>query len=187
MVDSVFQPFAFQTNAFQTGPVVTTLTADAGSYTLTGQDILFLSGNRVDLLAGSYTFTGQPASLVREYSLLSDAGSYTFTGQASTLTYGKKITASGTSYTLTGKAAVLLQTHTDNFAPGFYPVSGQNASLKKASILNTSYSQNERVFQQDAFQENMVQITSSQNDLKLMGQDAFFNYRKNVRRVHVVV
>jgi len=187
MTDSAFQPYAFQTNSFQTGPVVTTLTADAGSYTLTGQDVTFLSGNRIDPLAGSYTLQGQTASLVRSYTLSAGSGSFTLTGQPVTFVYNKNFSVSAGTYTLTGQAASLRQTHTDLFAPAFYPVTGQNALLKKHSILKTSYTANERVFQADLAQTDMVQLTAAQNDIKLMGKDAFFNYRKNVRRVHVVV
>ena len=66
------------------------ITADAGSYSLTGQDAGLLRGYLVTADAGAYVLTGQDATLsVGNKTLIADAGSYTLTGQNATLKYGK--------------------------------------------------------------------------------------------------
>lgn len=63
------------------------LTADAGSFTLTGQDASLLASRTLTADPGSFTLTGQDATFSRSYVLDAEAGSFTLTGQDATLTY----------------------------------------------------------------------------------------------------
>ena len=91
---SAFQNDAFQNDAFQTtaGALSYSLTCDAGSFSLTGQDATLNLARRLICDAGSYFLTGQDATLNYasgrfDYSLTCDAGAYTLTGQDANLVY----------------------------------------------------------------------------------------------------
>jgi hypothetical protein len=182
-----FQPFVFQTNAFEVGTPLATLTADVGSYTLAGQAASLEVGGQLDAFAGSYSLTGQAVRLFRSYTLTSNAGSYTLTGQNNRFFTGKSMPAGAATYTLSGQVANLKQTHIEPFAPGFFPVTGQTARLFKSYTLVTGFTSGDRVFQGDAFQGDMVQTFVSQNDLTIQGKDAYWHYLKSGTKVYVVV
>lgn len=78
-------------------------------------------------------------------------------------------------------------THIEPFADGFYPVTGQDARLSKVYVLLAGYSAGDRVFQQDAFQDDMVQTFASENDISLQGKDAYWHYLKSGTQIYVVV
>ena len=68
-----------------------TLTAEAGSFTITGQDANLEHHRSLAADAGSFTITGFDATLtynpVQSYTLTADAGSFVITGSPATLTY----------------------------------------------------------------------------------------------------
>lgn len=127
-----------------------TLTAEQGTYTLTGQASL---AQRVMVAGqGSYSLTGQNATLtytglnhytltaeqgtyaitgsqaLADYAMAAASGTYTLTGRDATLTYAGLtnpvlIAESGT-YTLTGQTAGKLQTYRVVAAQGFYTLQG---------------------------------------------------------------
>jgi len=63
-----------------------TLTAGAGSFILTGDDMTPLVDYRIPADVGAFTETGQDASLMRGYLVSAAVGAFTLTGQAVTLT-----------------------------------------------------------------------------------------------------
>lgn len=182
-----FQPFTFQTNAFEVGTPLATLTADAGSYSIAGNGTSLEIGGKITALAGSYSVTGQTARLFRAYTLTGNAGSYSLTGQNVNFSVGKTLIASAGTYTLSGQVANLIQTHVEPFAPGFYPVTGQSARLFKSYTLNASYTSGETVFQDGTFQSDFVQSFSNQNDMRLLGKPAYSHYLKAGTQIYVVV
>ena len=64
-----------------------TLTAEAGSFTFTGQPAGLLRGLRINAEPGAFTLTGQPAGSVRSYRLVAEPGSFVLAGQDAGLTY----------------------------------------------------------------------------------------------------
>ena len=76
--------------AFQRAP----LTAEAGSFVLTGQDAQFIAA--ISLLAetGAFTLTGQDAGSLRSYIFPAEAGSFTASGQDANLNYVSPLAAS---------------------------------------------------------------------------------------------
>lgn len=66
---------------------VYTLTCDAGSFTLTGQDAALVATRIFTADAGSFTLTGQAATFAVTRTLACDAGAFTLTGQAALFTY----------------------------------------------------------------------------------------------------
>lgn len=71
-----------------------TLTAAAGSYTLTGGAATLKVGRVVTAAAGSYTLTGGAATLAVGHKLTAAAGSFALTGNAATLTRGYRVASS---------------------------------------------------------------------------------------------
>ena len=68
-----------------------TLTVDAASYSVTGQDVALIKASVVQVDPASYSVTGQNVDLIYTpvggYTLAVDPASYTVTGQNVTLTY----------------------------------------------------------------------------------------------------
>lgn len=89
-----------------------TLTANAGSYLVTGQTAT-ISRNRVlNCLAGSYSVTGQSVTISKNRVLNVSAGSYAVTGQSATVTKGRQLTAQSGSYLVTGQSVEITRTST---------------------------------------------------------------------------
>lgn len=87
-----------------------TLTADAGSYSLAGQDATLLKSKVVTADAGSYALAGQDATLTHTpfgstYTLTCDAGAYSISGQDAALIRGRVVIADAGDYSLTGQDA----------------------------------------------------------------------------------
>lgn len=101
------------------GPTYT-LTADQGSFTLTGQVAALQAARTLTAESGSFTLSGQAAGLAAGRKLLADAGTFSLTGQDAGLTY----TPSGAAYTLSAEA-------------GLFTLSGQSAALSASRVLST--------------------------------------------------
>lgn len=136
-----------------------TLTADAGSYALTGQTASLEYGRETEAGSGSYAFTGSTASLEYGREVAGDSGSYAFTGtsadlvisaekviladsgvyawsgQAASLEVGRILTADGSSYSWSGQAASLEYGFEVEGQGGAYLFTGQVASLELSRVL----------------------------------------------------
>lgn len=110
------------------GPTYT-LTADGGSYTLTGTAASTLYNRVVTAAGGSYTLTGTAATLTHNYSMPVDPGSYTLTGTAAGTVYNRVIAATAGSYTLTGTAAGTLYNRVVVADGGTYSLTGSDVTL----------------------------------------------------------
>lgn len=84
------------------------LTAEAGSYSITGQAAGLKAGRKIQAGAGSYALTGQAAGLKVGRKIQAGAGSYALTGQDAVLRAIRKLAAQGGSYVLTGYDANLV-------------------------------------------------------------------------------
>ena len=110
-----------------------TLTADSGSYSVTGTASSLILGALLTGASGSYAYTGTDASLITGYGLQADSGSYTYTGAAATLLADKILAASTGSYTYTGTPASLTRDGTLSADTGAYTYTGTAAALTFAS------------------------------------------------------
>lgn len=126
----VFDDFSITDTA---GGGAYTLTAAAGSYTLSGQDAALLAARTLAAGQGGYALTGQDAGLLFSRILNAGQGAYNLTGQSAILTYqpagSYTLTASAGSYSITGQAAGLLVARAMAAAQGAYALSGQAATL----------------------------------------------------------
>lgn len=108
-----------------------TLTADSGSYTVTGTDANLEFGREVAAGAGSYLVTGTDANLEHGREVVADAGSYLISGTDAALEYGREITADAGAYLITGTDADLVYGSTYQLAAGAgaYLITGTDADL----------------------------------------------------------
>lgn len=113
-----------------------TLTCDAGSYTLAGQDALLRRTYTLTCDAGAYVLTGQDATLTRGYQLTCDAGAYVLAGQDATLNYvpgagavNYTLICDAGAYSLAGQDAILTRGYTLTCDAGAYSLAGQDATL----------------------------------------------------------
>lgn len=104
-----------------------TLTADAGSFTLSGQAATLQFDQTLVAAAGSFTLTGQAATLRRGISMSAASGSFTLSGQAATTRQGYVLTAAAGSFALTGSDAA--RDLSMSAAAGSFTLTGQDATL----------------------------------------------------------
>jgi hypothetical protein len=152
-----------------------TLTAAAGSYTLSGQTASLKKGSLLTAAAGSYALTGQTATLARLLTLTASAGSYAVSGQDASLKKGSLLSAAAGAYTLTGQDVTLTYSGPTSYTltadAGSYALSGQDASLKRGLLVSASagsYS----LSGQDAALKRALTLTAGAGSYSLSGQDA---------------
>lgn len=118
------------------------LTAAPGAYTLTGANAGALAGRLLSGNPGSYALTGFDASLLAARLLTAEPGAYVLTGSAASLLADRLLTAAPGSYSLTGAAAELLFTSAGNFVlvadPGAYAITGAAAGLLADRMLSAN-------------------------------------------------
>lgn len=109
------------------------LTGSAGSYAVTGQNATVSRSRLITASAGAYAIAGQSATLVRSRLITAQAGAYTYTGQSATITYAGAgaytLTALAGSYALTGQAATMTKSRVINASAGSYALAGKAASI----------------------------------------------------------
>lgn len=118
---------------------VYTLTAQQGSYTVTGTDSTISRNRYLNCSPALYTVSGQSADISRHRMLSAIAGSYSVTGQSVTITY----ISSGTVYTLacvsgnysvTGQDVAILRHRNLAASVGQYSINGQSISITYTPI-----------------------------------------------------
>jgi hypothetical protein len=108
------------------------LTANGGSYSLTGQSAGINRNRTLTAQGGTYSYTGQQvtityAPVTTAYTLTAQGGSYSLTGQAATLLKSRLLTANAGNYSLTGQNATIKQDRKLTASGGQYSLTGQNA------------------------------------------------------------
>lgn len=105
-----------------------TLTADAGTFNLTGVNASFLRALRMQAAAGSFTLTGNDAGLFTgNPDLVAETGTFTLTGNAAALSRALRMAASAGTFSLTGNAAALNRR---------YALGANNGSFSLTGIAN---------------------------------------------------
>lgn len=88
-----------------------TLTAEAGSYSKTGQGAGLKAARKLAAEGGSYALTGQAVDLKLARKIVAGQGSYSLAGQDAVLRAIRKMAAEGGSYVFTGMDANLAIGH----------------------------------------------------------------------------
>ena len=144
-----------------------TLTANLGSYTLTGTSANLEAGYKLTAASGLFTLTGTSADFVKGYTLAADAGiyavtgtdaeliktsaltlvvdpgSYAVTGTAAELQQGYVLSAESGTYSVLGDEADILHGYVINADTGAYSVNGTDASLQRGYLLDADVGQYE--------------------------------------------
>lgn len=116
-----------------------TLTADKGTFTLTGVNAAFLRSLKMTAGTGTFTLTGNNAGLSTGIpDLVANAGTFTLTGNAAALSRALRLAASSGSFSLTGNAAVLSKTATLLANGGSFSLSGVSASFARALVMSAA-------------------------------------------------
>lgn len=122
------------------------LSADPGSYAITGSAAGLPAGRKVAADPGAYAITGQAANLVKSggaFTLAADPGSYALTGLAAGLRAARLVSAVPGAYGVTGQAAGLRAARQLIAANGGYGLIGSAAELlaqRKVAAVPGAYS-----------------------------------------------
>lgn len=124
-----------------------TLTAEAGSYVITGTNENLRLAKKLTAAAGSYLITGIAVNLKIGKKIAAAASSYSLTGASANLRHGWKVAAAAGSYAISGQAATLKHGWKLISVAGSYVVTGNDAALTKTGIKilvadSSSYSMN---------------------------------------------
>lgn len=105
------------------------LSAASGSFALTGTAASLEVGREVNADSGTFTLAGQDASLEVGRRLVAESGTFTFSGQTAGLFVGRELSAESGAFTLSGSAASLEAGRKLSADSGTYVLSGQDAAL----------------------------------------------------------
>lgn len=110
-----------------------TLTAQGGSYAMTGGSAVLERDRRLTASGGSYTVTGGQAGVTYSagainYNLTALGGAYTFAGASAVLIRNRRLTSSGGAYTITGATVTIQRDRMLTASGGTYTVLGGDRS-----------------------------------------------------------
>jgi len=105
------------------------ISAESGSYTVTGATANLLYARLFAAATAAYALTGAIALTLKGYLLVTAGGAYDQTGAAASLLYARFFDAATTSYSLTGATANLLDNKVVVAATGAYSYTGADATL----------------------------------------------------------
>lgn len=129
--------------AAATGPTYT-LTADVGTFSLTGQPAALQAARQLVADAGSFTLSGQSAGLQASRKLVADAGAFSLSGQDAGLSAARVLTADAGVFSLSGQDATLTYTpagttYVLTADTGMFTLFGQDAALKASRVLTAEH------------------------------------------------
>jgi len=127
------------------GATTYTLTAQPGSYSLTGISATLLKSKLITAQTGSYTYTGNTATLTfvpntAVYTLTAQTGTYNYSGTSASISRHRNLTASSGAYNINGQQVTITRTtltpvYTLTALPGSYSLSGSVATILKHRSL----------------------------------------------------
>ena len=162
---------------YTAGGATYTMTADSGSFTLTGQTVGLLASRLLSALNGSFTHTGQDVGLLTSRLIAADSGAFTLTGQDAALTVSRLLAAASGAFTLAGQDVTLTYsggsgpTYTLAADSGAFTLSGQTAALLASRLLSAE-TQSFTLAGQDAGLLISRVLSAGNGSFSLTGQDA---------------
>lgn len=112
-----------------------TLTADPGTYTLTGSAATLTAARNFSADSGQYLLTGSAATLSIGRNLSAASGAYVLTGQSAGLTRTYNLSAGSGTFNLTGASATFLYSRVLRGDPGIYTIDGYAATLTAVTVF----------------------------------------------------
>lgn len=113
----------------EAGATAYTLTADAGTYAITGTAATLKAARLLSANAGSYAQTGTAASLEHGFTVQANGGTFVVTGTAAGTRKASIVNAASGTFTVSGTAAALRRTGIVAAGSGAYSVNGTDATL----------------------------------------------------------
>lgn len=118
----------------------TSITADPGTYNLTGTAATLTAQRKITADAGAYGLTGVDASLSKGFRMVADPGTFNLSGTDAGLTAQRKIVADTGAYLLSGTDATLTKAGLTHYTlvadSGTLAMTGQSANLTKGFKLS---------------------------------------------------
>lgn len=112
-----------------------TLTAAAGTFTLSGQSAGLTVARRLVAAQGVFSLVGQQAGIGRSFALTAATGAFGVTGQVAGLRSARRIAAGTGSFSLTGGSAGLKVAHRVTAGSGAFSLQGQAADFRIAGQI----------------------------------------------------
>lgn len=112
-----------------------TLTADVGTYNITGPTANLLRGAVVLAAQGAYSITGPTVNLLKGFDLIAAGGSYSISGKPVNLLKGSILPSTQGAYAISGKTVNLLVGRVVQAASGSYAISGSAAGSVRTYVL----------------------------------------------------
>ncbi|MBB2841259.1 UNVERIFIED_ORG: hypothetical protein GGE64_005041 [Rhizobium etli] len=113
-----------------------TLTADAGTFTLTGISAALLRALKLQAAAGSFALTGIDADLTTgNPDLVAETGTFTLTGNAAALSRALRLAASEGAFSLNGNAAALNKIFTLLAGSGSFALTGVSNTFTRTLVM----------------------------------------------------
>lgn len=114
------------------------MTADAGTFTFTGQSAALEQGYDLPAANATFTYSGQAALLERGYVMAAAQATFSYAGQAALLERGYNLVAGQTTFSYTGQAAILALGRALAAAAGSFGYSGQAVNLVRSIVSQAS-------------------------------------------------
>lgn len=112
-------------------------TGAAGACSITGQTAGLRVGTKVGANVGTFVITGQAAGFRRTSAVIANQGTFSLSGQAAGLSVGKKLTAAAGTFALTGQTANFNRTYAVAADVGAVAITGQTANFLRTYSLAT--------------------------------------------------
>jgi hypothetical protein len=112
-----------------------TITANAGSFTLSGQSATLTRGLKATGGTGTFTLSGQSANLLRGLKVTGGTGTFTLSGHAATLLHNHVVGAGVGSFTLSGQAATLVKSYPLSAGTGSFTLTGNDATFTRTYVV----------------------------------------------------
>ena len=112
-----------------------TLTAQTGTFTVTGVNVNLYHADYLSAQTGTFTLSGIAVNLKHGYKLTSQTGTFSLTGIASNLLHGYKAVSQTGTFSLTGQATNLKHGYVDTVLTGTFTVNGQSVNVKHGYVI----------------------------------------------------
>jgi hypothetical protein len=131
-------------NTYSGTPVLTvttaanySITADPGSYSLSGVNASLDRTYIITAAAGTYAYTGVDANLNKtgSYSMTADPGAFVIAGTDASLQKGNKLSADAGAYAVSGTDASLKVGRSITAGPGSYVITGTAVTFKRSYVV----------------------------------------------------
>ena len=166
------------------GGATYTLTADSGSFALTGQTVGLAFNRILTADTQSYALTGQATGLAFNRTLSAASVSFSLAGQDVGLAFNRVLSAASGSYALAGQDATLTYTpiggptYTLVAASGAFALTGQDTGLALNRVLVADTQSYSLAGQAAGLAFNRVLVADT-TSFALTGQDATLTYTNN--------